>query len=137
MNYSTISFIEENYIPELKHLFSLQWWSTDRELDDIKQMLDHTDVLIGVLDVDSEKLIGFGRVLTDYVYKALLLDVMIHPDYQQKGLGRLLLDNILHHPSIKNVAHVELYCRQEMKPLYEKWGFTEQLGDLCFMRRPC
>jgi hypothetical protein len=33
------------------------------------------------------------------------------------------------------VEHLEMCCRPEMVPFYEKWGFTAGLEQLHFMRR--
>lgn len=39
---------------------------------------------------------AFARILTDYVYKALILDVIVEPAYRGRGLGRLLMESIPH-----------------------------------------
>ena len=44
---------------------------------------------------DSNKLIGFGRVIADGVHHALIVDLIIHPDYQNMGLGSRLLDRLI------------------------------------------
>ncbi len=44
------------------------------------------------------------------------------------------MDAILQHSSLVEVRHLELYCAPEMKALYEKWGFSDALGELTFMR---
>ena len=48
-------------------------WAKERALEDVKDMLRHTDVVLSAWDGDQ--LIGFGRVLTDFVYRATIWDV--------------------------------------------------------------
>jgi len=102
-------------------------------------MLEHTKVTVGFCDTESKRLIAFARVLTDYVYKALVLDVIVDAGSRGQGLARALMDAVVGHPSLASVEHFELYCRPELMPLYRQWGFSDDLGDLCFMRRvaPC
>ncbi len=119
---------------ELMELYRNEWWTSSRERTDVERMLGHTDEIILLRDPSGE-LLGFARVLTDHVYKALLLDVIVKPQARGQGLGRRLIDAVLAHQSISGVRHVELYCRPDMVPFYEKWGFTKDLGELCFMRR--
>ncbi|MDN3016462.1 hypothetical protein PH210_09630 [Paenibacillus sp. BSR1-1] len=44
--------------------------------------------------------------------------------------------NIVNQLSNNQTIQLErlLYCRPEMVPFYHKWGFSEKLGDLTFMR---
>ena len=74
------------------------------------------------------------RVLTDYIYKAIIFDVIIDQKYRDNKLGKLLIDSIINHPKLNNVKHFELYCLEDMKPFYEKWGFDNRLENLTFMR---
>jgi len=97
-------------------------------------MLEHTDGIIALVADEGPPLAGFARVLTDRVYKALILDVIVHPDYRGTGLGMDLMGAIREHPNLQKVRHFELYCAPEMEPFYEKWGFTRDLGNLSFMR---
>ena len=59
-------------------------------------MLRQSDLLIGLCDSERRHLMAFARILTDYVYKALILDVIVEPAYRGRGLGRLLMESIPH-----------------------------------------
>ena len=127
--------LTDEQIEDLYRLYQQEWWTKGRQLADVRRMLQHCDVLVAFCDSDSKRLIGFARVITDFVYKALVLDVIVETTYRKSGLGRALMDAIVEHPSLKSMQHFELYCLPEMIPFYQKWGFTEALGDLQFMRR--
>jgi len=126
--------LDEALIPHLHALYQGEWWSKGRTIEDITVMLEHTDVVIVLQSDEGPPLAGFARVLTDRVYKALILDVIVHPDYRGTGLGADLMGAIREHPDLQQVRHFELYCAPEMEPFYEKWGFTHDLGNLSFMR---
>jgi GNAT superfamily N-acetyltransferase len=130
-----INKLTGSQVADLYHLYQLNWWTKGRALADVKNMLRHSNVVIGYAEVETGKLIAFARVLTDYVYKALIFDVIVDVNYQKQGLGRALMDAILNHPDLESVNHFELYCLPEMMPFYHKWGFTDVLGELRFMRR--
>src|ERR1700734_1400430 len=44
--------------------------------------------------------IGFARVVTDFVRYAHLLDVFVLPEVRGRGIGKLLMENILAHPEL-------------------------------------
>jgi GNAT superfamily N-acetyltransferase len=124
-------------LPEQLHaLYLEEWWTHRRNARDVRRMLDGSDVVLAFVDdAQEDRLAGFARVITDFTYKALVLDVIIQADYRKIGLGARMMDEVIGHPKLKDVLHFELYCRPELVPFYERWGFTNDLGVLQFMRR--
>ena len=43
----------------------------------------------------SDKLIGFGRVISDGVYQAAIYDVAVLPEYQGKHVGSTIIKSII------------------------------------------
>lgn len=127
--------LSESQIQDLWTLYQSEWWTKGREMADVRCMLEHSDIIIGLCEPATKRLVAFARVLTDYVYKALIFDVIVDAPHRGSGLGQALLDAIVGHPELQRVRHWELYCLPELIPFYERWGFTEDLGGLRFMRR--
>ncbi len=126
--------INGNKVEEIKELFDNEFWTNDRKIDDIREMIKNTSLLIGVIDKNNnDKLIGFARVLTDFTYVALITDVMSHKDYRNKGVGKLIMDAFLNAKQLQSVKQLELYCKDKMVAFYEKWGL-EKSEVLNFMR---
>jgi ribosomal protein S18 acetylase RimI-like enzyme len=98
-------------------------------------MLQHSDMIIGLSNTDNQKLIGFARVLTDYIYRAVIWDVMVDEAYQKQGLGQTLIQSILEHPQLQSIEAFLLVCLPETIPFYEKLGFTSDVGELKLMKR--
>lgn len=134
MNYRVVNNLTEKQIYQLVELYKNEFWSKDRTYERVVKMLKASDIIIAFVD-DHEELIGFCRVLTDFVYRGTLYDVIIKPDYRNMGLGAKLLDEVIHHPQLKEVENISLYCLSEMIPFYEKWGFQYDLDGIKLMRR--
>ena len=101
-------------------------WANTRAIDDAGEMLTHTDVAVTAWD--GNRLVGFGRVLTDYVYRASIWDVIVDTTYQGQDIGTQIIQRILEHPDLKRV---ELFWLCTRSPgFYEKLGFSsnEQTG---------
>ena len=98
-------------------------------------MLQHSDFIFAVIAPDTGQLMAFARVLTDRVFKALVLDVIVHPGHRSAGLGSFLMAHITAHPILSRVRHIELYCLPERVEFYQRYGFTTELGEVRFMRR--
>ena len=82
-----------------------------------KKSFENSEIVIFIFD--NDKLIGFGRALSDGIRQASIYDVAILPEYQGKGIGKLLLENIISQaPS----------CNFILDASPGKEGFYESLG---------
>ncbi|MGQ4650254.1 GNAT family N-acetyltransferase [Lyngbya aestuarii] len=134
-NYRIISELTEQQVCELTQLYKNEFWSQNRSKQDVTKMLATSDIVIGLAGKGAE-LIGFARVLTDFVYRAFIFDVIVKPTHRKQALGKKLLDLIVTHPQLQAVEYLGLYCLPEMVSFYENWGFTTELGGLQLMARP-
>lgn len=112
---------------QLVRLFEQAPWAKGRRVEDARAMLARTDLAISAWDGD--RLVGFGRVLTDYVYRASIWDVIVDQGFQGQDIGTEIITRILHHPLL---ARVDLFwlCTRDKQAFYEKLGFSakEQTG---------
>lgn len=135
MNVRQISQLTEAQKADLHRLYQEEWWTAGRERAALDSMLVESDLVVAFCDAATDELVAFARVLTDLVYKALVLDVIVKGEHRGEGLGGELMDAIVRHPALSEVEHIELYCLEALVPFYEQWGFTDDLGALRFMRR--
>jgi len=110
-------------LPQLQALFEQADWARGRTPEDIQRMLGETDVTISAWD--GTKLVGFGRVLTDYVFRASVWDVIVDVLYQDQNIGKGLVQRILTHTSL---AQVELFwlCTRCYQDFYSSLGFSDK-----------
>src|SRR6476469_11260549 len=132
--YRIVETLTESQVSELMDLYKNEFWSDKRTREDVVKMLASSDVIIGLVD-ECDRLIGITRVLTDFVYRAIIFDVIIKPTHRKMGLGAKLMDAVLTHPELQAVEHFYLNCLTNMMPFYERWGFTDDVGELKFLRR--
>ena len=113
-------------LAQLVTLYRQAPWANTRNIEDAREMLTHTDVAITAWN--GNRLVGLGRVLTDYVYRASIWDVIVDTAYQGQDIGTQIIQRILEHPDLKRV---ELFWLCTRSPgFYEKLGFSsnEQTG---------
>ena len=120
------------YIDDLMNLYKNEWWTNTRNKEKVIKMLQNTTFVFGL--VKDNELVAFSRVLSDKVYKAFIFDVIVRKDYRGQKLGEKLIETVLSYPELKNVKSFELYCKDDMVPFYEKFGF-KKVDDLAFLKR--
>ncbi len=126
--------LNEDHIQNLCGLYQQTGWGAEYSLRNVRRMLAHSDIVVGLVDDRDDRLVGFARVLTDSVYKAFLLDVMVAEIRQGLGLGRYLMETVLHLPELASVRDIQLHCQPDMVAFYEKWGFSTDLEGALSLR---
>src|SRR5262245_55040002 len=95
--YRFVEQIEDRRRGEWMELYRPEWWTNERREEDVARMLRHSDLVIGVCTTTGDHLVGFTRVLTDRVYKALIFDAIVAEAHRKTGLGRRLIEHVLDH----------------------------------------
>ncbi len=118
----------------LAPLFEQASWARGRTVTDTADMIRQTDLFITAWD--GHRVIGCGRVLTDYVYRASIWDVIVDAAYQGQDVGTEIMHRILNHPSLQRVELFWL-CTRDKQTFYETFGFSarEQTGMVLDRRK--
>ncbi|MDQ1625588.1 MAG: hypothetical protein QOJ49_1086 [Actinomycetota bacterium] len=120
---------------DLMRLYAGAWWAEQRSADGVATMLDHTDLFATAQDSGTGRLVAFARVLTDFTFVALVLDVIVAESSRGRGIGAALMDALCADERLATVESIELTCQQELEPFYARWGFTSRVGGSRLMRR--
>ena len=101
-------------------------WAKNRKIKDLKNCLANSDVIISLWS--NNKILGFGRALSDGTYRTVLWDVVIDHNHQGKGYGKLIVNSLLESKRIKQSEKIYLMTSNQ-KDFYCQIGFEEVLSQ--------
>ncbi len=107
------------------------FWAKNRTTNDLKKCLANSDVIVS-LWVGNE-IVGFGRAITDGIYRGVLWDIVIDQNYQGNGFGTLILKKILSSKKIKNIEKLYLMTTNK-KLFYSQFDFKEVTSQNLLIR---
>ena len=107
------------------------FWAKNRTINDLKKCLAKSDVVISIW-VGNE-IVGFGRALTDGIYRGVLWDIVIDQNHQGKGFGKLIVNNLLSSKKIKNTKKLYLMTTNK-KIFYSQFDFKEVISQDLLIR---
>jgi GNAT superfamily N-acetyltransferase len=97
------------------------FWAQGRSTAALGQMLRGSAAAVSAWQ--AERLVGFGRASSDRVYRAVLWDVVVAADQQGLGLGRAIVETLLHHRELASVERIYLMTSNS-SGFYGRLGFT-------------
>ena len=97
-------------------------WAKSRKIKDLKNCLANSDVIVSLWS--KNKILGFGRALSDGSYRSVLWDIVIDHNHQGKGYGKLIVNSLLDSKRIKQSEKIYLMTSNQ-KDFYCQIGFDE------------
>lgn len=95
-----------------------------REGDKVRRAFENSTA--ACFAFEGSMLIGAARALSDREYHATIYDVAVHPDYQRRGIGTRLMNELM---AVLPVWRVLLVADGDARGFYRRLGF-EPFGDV-------
>jgi aralkylamine N-acetyltransferase len=91
----------------------------------VKTAIEHSFLTISLFyqESDGRKLIGFARATSDHAFNATIWDVVIHPNFQGHGLGKILMDQIIQQLRYTDITTITLFADPQVVSFYKTLGF--------------
>lgn len=131
----TIQTYENYQADEVLALYaSVGWTNYTQNPAMLQQAFQHSLKVLAAFE--EQQLIGIIRVVGDGHSIVFVQDLLIHPDYQRRGLGRELLNHILAEYSSVYQLHLLTDDSEKTRAFYESMGLeqVESLGARAFTR---
>lgn len=120
MNISILNTIENVDWSRMKEIYHSVGWKKHNE-EKIKKIFTLSNVV--TIAYDKDKIVGFGRAMSDGVFNAAIYDVVIEDTYQYKGIGQQIIGDLL--AQLKDISCVHLVATTGNEEIYRKVGFSK------------
>lgn len=113
---------EKNFnMDQLMQLMKQTYWAPERSEEEVLTALQNS-VCFGAFD-EMDNLVGFARVVTDYVSIWYLCDVIVDENHRGNGIGKMLLSAVIADERFSKVS--ALLKTKDAHGLYRKYGFLD------------
>ena len=117
------SFIPRDGMTQLQLLLNTYtFWAKNRSKIQLRNMLAESSAVVSIWK--DNRMVGFGRATSDYIYRAVLWDIVVADDQQRLGLGRLVVNALMESKCVKEVEKTYLMTTNETN-FYEQVGFKQ------------
>lgn len=100
-------------------------WSIHSEKDFLIALKNSVLIISAYYD---DKLVGMARIIGDNKLSFFIQDVIVLPDYQNMGIGTLIVNSLLNYIYSHAAPHavVDLMASKGKESFYEKFGFKKE-----------
>ena len=98
------------------------FWAQDRKITDLRKCLANSDVIVSIWLHND--IVGFGRGLSDGIYRGVLWDIVIDQNHQGQGYGKIIIKTLLNSKRIKKTKKIYLMTTNK-KLFYSQINFKE------------
>lgn len=116
-----VSTTKEINIDRLMYLMKQTYWAPERSKEEVLTAMQNS-ICFGAFDKE-DNLVGFARVVTDYVSIWYLCDVIVDKPHRGKGIGKMLLSAIASDERFSKAS--ALLKTKDAHGLYRKYGFAD------------
>lgn len=122
----------KNELPQIDQyfqLFATTGWNEEYNLtrEELAQSIGNS--FFAVSAYDGNKLVGFGRFVSDGIMHAMIYEMIVDPDYQRKNIGSQILERLLKKCFELKIRDIQLFCAKGKRSFYEKKGFAARPDD--------
>ena len=108
-------------LDQLMPLMKQTYWAADRSKADVLTTLQNS-VCFGAYDA-ADTLVGFARVVTDFVSHWYLCDVIVDEKHRGQGIGKMLISAVVADERFAKAP--ALLKTKDAHGLYRKYGFLD------------
>ena len=96
------------------------YWAANRTLEQTRTAFENSLCFGAYLE---GQLAGFGRVVSDFATFAYVGDVFVLDEFRGRGLGKMLMQAMVDHPSLQGLRRWVLATKDAHR-LYERYEFS-------------
>nr|YP_009313431.1 Hypothetical protein ycf52 [Galaxaura rugosa]SCW21685.1 Hypothetical protein ycf52 [Galaxaura rugosa] len=119
-----LSMTKEINLYDLEKLCDSVGW-VRRPFRKVRTAIEHSFLIISLFHTynNYNHLIGFARATSDCAFNATIWDVVVHPDFQGKGLGKALMDQVIKQLRLADITTITLFADPQVIAFYKSLGF--------------
>ena len=106
---------------------TIGWWT----IDDSAVKIALQNSLFSVVALKENKVVGCGRIVGDAGIYFYIQDLIVHPAFQNKGIGKRIMTELMKHikKTTEQGAFVGLMAAKGLENYYQTFGFKPRDDD--------
>ena len=106
------------------------WWRDYMDPSHINDLIQGSFLFAVAVDRRGNRAVGMGRVISDGVSDGYIQDLVVLPDWQKMGVGRMIIEKLIEECRARKIAWVGLIAEPGKEDYYDSLGFRPMAGHV-------
>lgn len=106
------------------------WWREYMDPSHLNDLIQGSFLFAVAVDGRSGRAVGMGRVISDGVSDGYIQDLVVLADWQNMGLGRMIIEKLIEGCRARKIAWVGLIAEPGKEDFYDSIGFRKMPGHV-------
>jgi len=106
------------------------WWKEEYDPAALGSLIEGSFSFAVAVDTKTGRAIGMGRVLSDGVSDGYIQDLVVLPDYRDRGIGREIVSALVRQCTQSGITWIALIAEPDTETFYLPLGFVPMEGHV-------
>lgn len=103
-------------------VYAANRWSHARDPGRLRIALGRAD--LALVAVRDARVVGFVRTMSDGAFAVYIADILVMPEFQRQGIGKMMLKAVLDHYPMRTFHHQVLIAERGADGFYRRMGLS-------------
>jgi len=104
------------------------WWKEEYDPASLGSLIEGSFSFAVAVDTKTGRAVGMGRVLSDGVSDGYIQDLVVLPDYRDRGIGREIVSALVRQCTQSGITWIALIAEPDTETFYLPLGFVPMEG---------
>ena len=106
------------------------WWTDDMDPSRLPELISGSYLFAVAVDITTGRSVGMGRVMSDGIADAYIHDVVVLPQWRNRGVGKMVVSALIEGCKSRGISWIGVIAQPGTEKLYCSLGFVPMVGHV-------
>lgn len=106
------------------------WWKDEYDPSTLPELIRKSFAFVVALDEKTDRAVGMGRVISDGISDGYIQDLVVLPEYRNKGVGKEIVAALVRKCTESGISWIALIAEPDTEAFYRTLGFHPMQGHV-------
>ncbi len=106
------------------------WWKDEYDPSSLPELIRKSFAFVVAVDTKTNRAVGMGRVISDGISDGYIQDLVVLPEYRNKGVGKEIVAALVQKCTESGITWLALVAEPDTEAFYRPLGFHPMRGHV-------
>lgn len=106
------------------------WWKDEYDPSSLPELIRKSFAFVVAIDAKTNRAVGMGRVISDGISDGYIQDLVVLPEYRNKGVGKEIVTALVRKCMESGITWIAIVAEPDTEAFYRPLGFHPMEGHV-------